>query len=120
MEGIATTGVGMAAIATVYILKTVFEFVEKMNARKVERTEGARGFGLKDRKLLEELARLHNQFDQDGVPVWYVRRSLEDSVVKLSKAIEHLVRSQDKQMETMRAYLDEFRRGRRAQTEDGV
>jgi hypothetical protein len=35
----------------------------------------------------EDLWKWHNQKDEDGVPVWYVRRSLERSIRELSESV---------------------------------
>lgn len=35
----------------------------------------------------QQLFDLHNQRDDDGVPVWYVRRSLENAIEKLADNI---------------------------------
>lgn len=37
---------------------------------------------------VDELYKLHDVKDRNGLPVWYVRRSLEDSIEKLSEAID--------------------------------
>jgi len=39
-------------------------------------------------RQIDELWKLHDQKDRNGVPVWYVRRSLEEAVEKLSANIE--------------------------------
>ena len=39
---------------------------------------------------IKDLHDWHNVQDQDGVKVWYVRRSLEEAIVKLSAAVEGL------------------------------
>ena len=39
-------------------------------------------------KQIDQLWNWHNKTDQDGVPVWYVRKSLEDIIHKLSENIE--------------------------------
>lgn len=41
-------------------------------------------------KLSEDSFRLHNVKDGDGVPVWYVRRSMETQIKELAKIIERL------------------------------
>ena len=39
-------------------------------------------------KHIDNLSRQHNVFDEDGVPVWYVRSSLERSIDELSHAVK--------------------------------
>lgn len=41
-------------------------------------------------KKTEELWNLHNVKDHDGVPVWYVRKSLEESINNLADSIDDL------------------------------
>jgi hypothetical protein len=48
----------------------------------------SRGIDLaKMARQVERLAELHAKTDEDGVPVWYVRRSLEQAIVSLHEAI---------------------------------
>ncbi len=39
-------------------------------------------------KQVDELLRLHDVKDVDGVPIWYVRHSLEKAIAKLSEHVE--------------------------------
>jgi len=39
-------------------------------------------------KRTQEMHQWHNVKDHDGVPVWYVRRSLEDAIIKLAATID--------------------------------
>lgn len=52
----------------------------------------------------------HNKEDDDGVKVWYVRRSLENAIEKLAEAIDTqsnvLVEIHREQIETRRALRD--------------
>lgn len=48
----------------------------------------------------------HHKFDGDGVPIWYVRKSLETTIIKLSNNI-------DKQTEVMQKMLDQMKDHRR-------
>ena len=36
---------------------------------------------------LQRLFEMHNKTDADGVPIWYVRRSLEDAIKELTTSI---------------------------------
>ena len=40
-------------------------------------------------RQIDRLAELHAKTDEDGVPVWYVRRSLEKAIVELGEAIRY-------------------------------
>ena len=37
----------------------------------------------------KDLYDMHNQKDNDGVYIWYVRRSLEEAITKLADNIQH-------------------------------
>ena len=39
-------------------------------------------------KQVDELHAWHNREDEDGVKVWYVRKSLEDAISKLADNLE--------------------------------
>lgn len=39
-------------------------------------------------RQIDDLYNWHNQHDDEGVKIWYVRRSLEEAVHKLAKNIE--------------------------------
>lgn len=58
-------------------------------------------------RLTEELHGWHNKEDEDGVKVWYVRRSLEKAIVQLGAAVEHLSRNQDRLTDLLERQLDE-------------
>ena len=51
---------------------------------------------------IRELHQWHAKTDQDGVPVWYVRQSFEDAIVRLADNIE-------KQTELMRILHEDHR-----------
>jgi len=55
----------------------------------------------KTRNCVEELYKWHNREDDDGVKIWYVRRSLEENMRKLPMSL-------DKQREVMEALLHMF------------
>lgn len=46
-------------------------------------------------RQIEDLHVWHDREDEDGVKVWYVRRSLERAIEGLTSAVEHLSRNQD-------------------------
>jgi hypothetical protein len=76
----------------------------------VDRTMGflkSRGIDLL--KMAQQIGRLdemHAKTDEDGVPVWYVRRSLEKAVMDLNEAIRH-------QTELLQALTQELKETRR-------
>lgn len=67
------TDLGVGGIIVILVLKEVFTFLKfKKNGWQEQ---------------ISDLHKWHNQRDRDGVPVWYVRHSLEDSINRLSKNI---------------------------------
>ena len=76
----------------------------------VDRTMGflkSRGVDLlKMAQRIERLAEMHTKTDEDGVPVWYVRRSLEQAVIDLNEAIRY-------QTELLQALTQELKEVRR-------
>ena len=67
----------------------------------------ARGIDLaKMARQVDRLSELHAKTDEDGVPVWYVRRSLESAIVSLQDAIRA-------QTDLLRELTVEIRRERR-------
>lgn len=61
---------------------------------------------LKMARQIDKLDEMHAKTDEDGVPVWYVRRSLEKAVVDLNEAIRH-------QTELLRLLTQELKEIRR-------
>jgi len=65
-------------------------------------------------KQLDDLWRWHNMEDSEGVKIWYVRRSLEDAIIELSKNIAAQTKLWDRidrrleRMEETKEKLDEF------------
>lgn len=84
--------VGVAGILIVLVLRTVFDFLKaKKNGGSNGRTEAKvavmlRKFDAMEKKI-EDLHVWHAKTDPDGVPVWYVRRSLEDAVLALTSVL---------------------------------
>lgn len=82
---------GVGGIFAILILKTVFDFLTK---KKDEKKNG-NGNGLSTVKValqIKDLWDWHNISDEDGVKLWYFRRSLEPAVHKLAENIESQTR----------------------------
>lgn len=56
-------------------------------------------------KKIQELLDLHSVFDEDGVPVWYVRKSLTESINNLEETVELLQTKIQQNHETLRKEL---------------
>lgn len=89
--------VGVGGTVAYIILREVFTF---LNRRR-------NGFNGKCMKVLiaqvRELHEWHDRRDAEGVPVWYVRKSLEDAVGKLAdnigtqtQVLQNIVHAQEK------------------------
>jgi len=58
---------------------------------------------------LNELHKWHDVADDEGVKIWYVRRSLEDAIAKLATNIEletRVLEKMDRRMERIESKLD--------------
>ncbi len=84
------TELGIGATFSLIIIKMVFDFVKgrKRNgdgdSKEIEKIK-VMVYKIKDD--VEDLHEWHNKEDDDGVKVWYVRRSLEDAISKLADNI---------------------------------
>jgi len=79
MESVITQ-LGVGGIFVVLVLREVFSFLKTKPGPRDECRKCAR--------QVQELYNMHNQKDGDGVYVWYVRRSLEDAIIKLTESID--------------------------------
>lgn len=71
-------------------------------------------------KQIDSLDKLHAVTDQDGVPIWYFRRSLDEILLKLVQYLEKMDRRQeidaervkkhDKVMESLAISLEHMRK----------
>ena len=76
------TELGIGGILALLILKEVFNFL------KTRKLNGESGKIAKIFELTKDIFDMHNQKDNDGVYVWYVRRSLEEAIIKLAENID--------------------------------
>ena len=90
--------IGVAGILIVLVLKMVFDFVGPIGKRKsaactkaddmiadlVVTVHSMKGQIIRTRDQIQDLHEWHNKDDGEGVKIWYVRRSLEDAITKLS------------------------------------
>ena len=91
--------VGVGGIFVVLVLRMVFDFLEKREKKKNNgNTSDLGATGKKVHILLQKVEKIekqtqdlydwHNKEDEEGVKIWYVRRSLEEAITRLSTAIE--------------------------------
>lgn len=78
------TQLGIGGIFAIMVIREVLSFLRARNG----------GGPSSIAKQVDDLWTWHNVRDGDGVPVWYVRRSLEESIAKLADSIEKLVEIQ--------------------------
>lgn len=67
------------------------------NKKKVSGT-----FTESDRKKLDHLHDLHDVYDEDRVPVWYVRKGLERAIEAISESLAKLTEINAKMLEELR------------------
>lgn len=89
--------IGVGGIFVVLVLQLVFKFLEKWRHKDGD-TKDIIPSGKKAAVLLQKVEKIerqtqelhdwHNKEDEEGVKIWYVRRSLEDAISRLSTAIE--------------------------------
>lgn len=82
------TQLGVGGIFAVLLLRTVFDYLRRREARD-EGSSHRDMFALLRciKTHVEDLHEWHAVTDDDGVKVWYVRRSLETAVEKLADNI---------------------------------
>lgn len=61
---------------------------------------------LHNKKKIDELHLWHDRQDEEGVPVWYVRNSLEKTVERLAEAVESLATSANMQLRSHEALVN--------------
>lgn len=89
---------GVGGIFAVLVLRQVFDFLSRKK----------NGWGAsKIARQIDDLHRWHDVRDSEGVPIWYVRKSLDSSIERLADNIE-------KQTETLRLLASEVKESRRA------
>jgi len=88
----------------VFVLMAVDRVLNLLRSRGIDLQKMAR--------QIDRLDELHAKTDDDGVPVWYVRRSLERSIDGLQEAI----RSQTELLKELTMEIRHDRNGRGKQT----
>lgn len=91
----ALTEYGVAGILVIIILREVFNFLKSQKVKKIENGDYS------NKKIFDFLVQLngkindanreihdlyqwHDVKDGDGVPIWYIRRSLEEAIKALA------------------------------------
>lgn len=109
------TGVTVVA-AVAYLLKLIFEFIISVKSSSTKpNSRNSKALSHEDyEKLMDVVAEVenldlknleaqqrdlwiwHNEKDDDGVPRWYVRKSLEESIKRQNKILSELTKAVDK------------------------
>ena len=83
MDGLSVTDIGVAGLFIIVVLRQIFDFLGKRNGRDLRECD----FKTIAHQV-EELHKWHDKDDNEGVKIWYVRKSLEDAITKLAMNIE--------------------------------
>ncbi len=85
---------GVGFIAALMVIREVLGFLEKKkngsgghNFIMNEHVNDVRGAVSVIKDKVDDLHEWHNKTDADGIPLWYVRRSLEESIRDLGEKI---------------------------------
>lgn len=85
------TEIGIGGIFAILVLREVFNFLQKKKTNGYNDVQFHRELGTKVneiKSLTKELHKWHSVTDMEGVPVWYVRKSLEKSIGELATNIK--------------------------------
>ena len=101
--GDLVTQLGVGGIFAIIILREVFGFLAKKRDKNGSSTAQTDMFTLL--RAIEggtaELVRLHDVKDEDGVPVWYVRKSLERQIERLVVGVAGMTKAVETQTEVL-------------------
>lgn len=97
MVPIILAQIGDAAMAggVVAVALALIKIIDKLIEKKGTAAKNAVGFGAADREALHVLREQHGKVDADGVPLWYVPRSIERTMAKQNEILEALTKMID-------------------------
>lgn len=115
---------GVGLIAALMVIREVLNFLDKKKGSPDEgsligeHVSDVKGSVTAIKDKVDDLHEWHNKTDADGVPLWYVRRSLEESIRALGEKIYLQIEVQTeilRHMEKMEEHYRELlqRRGRK-------
>lgn len=121
---------GVGLIAAIMVIREVLNFLDKKRGGEGEHdpligehVSDVKGSVTAIKDKVDDLYEWHNKTDADGVPLWYVRRSLEESIKALGEKIYLQVEVQTeilRHMEKMEEHYRELLRKRRGKDANGV
>lgn len=114
---------GVGLIAALMVIREVLNFLDKKRGNPddggtvmSEHVSDVKGSVTAIKDKVDDLYEWHNKTDADGVPLWYVRRSLEQSIKDLGEKIYLQIEVQTeilRHMEKMEEHYRELLRKRR-------
>lgn len=95
------TQLGVGGILAILMVREVLNFLK--SKQPTQNGETQRLFVKLDQvtRHVADLHKWHDKTDEDGVPVWYIRRSFEDAVEKLADAVTQLAASSSVQTKVL-------------------
>ena len=97
---------GFGVAITFLVIKELFVIVKKLVDNRDPSGMISRHETKTALKQIDQLWNWHNKTDQDGVPVWYVRKSLEDVIFKLSENLENQNRLIESNSRILKSLVD--------------
>ncbi len=120
---------GVGLIAALMVIREVLNFLDKKrggegdgDAVMSEHVSDVKGSVTAIKDKVDDLYEWHNKTDADGVPLWYVRRSLEQSIKELGEKIYLQIEVQTeilRHMEKMEEHYRELLKKRRRKDANG-
>ena len=108
---------GVGGIFAILVIREVMMFLKTRNGtsspKVVALSEADRKMLVEVHEWSKELHTWHNIHDEDGVKIWYVRRSLEDAVERLTTTIEKLSEFQRANFDVLKEMARDMRDLRR-------
>ena len=112
---------GIGLIAAVMVIREVLNFLAKKKYGNGYSTNHAHGeimsehvndvrtvvTNIKDK--VDDLHDWHSKTDQDGIPLWYVKRSLEEAIKTLGERIGDQIQMQTKIIQHMQRMEEHYR-----------
>ena len=106
---------GVGGVFALLVIRTVFDFLSKQREKKSNGNGSSiSAAAMNDmftlnRSILsfvEDLHKWHDVKDEDQVPVWYVRKSLERLIGELGKSVNGMTRAIEDQTEAFKAMVE--------------
>lgn len=121
---------GVGLIAALMVIREVLNFLDKKRggaeesgSLMSEHVSDVKGSVTAIKDKVDDLHEWHNKTDADGVPLWYVRRSLEESIRALGEKIYLQIEVQTeilRHMEKMEEHYREMLRRRGRKDANGI